>query len=45
MGYFFFILGCLIGAGAGWGLTYLYFKRDKVRARIAAEIAAAKAKI
>jgi hypothetical protein len=45
MGYFLFILGFVFGSAAGWGLTYLWFKRDKVRAKIAAEIAAAKAKI
>jgi len=30
----------LVGAAAGWGCTYLWFKRDKVRAKIAAEVKA-----
>ncbi len=27
------IVGLVIGAGAGWGITYLYFKRAKVTAQ------------
>jgi hypothetical protein len=32
------IIGLVIGLIIGWGVTYLYFHRDKVRAKIAAEV-------
>jgi hypothetical protein len=30
----------VIAVGIGWGCTWLWFKRDKVRAKIAAEVKA-----
>jgi hypothetical protein len=35
-----FIAGLIIGGGAGWLFTWLWFKRDKVRAKIAAKVKA-----
>jgi hypothetical protein len=40
------LIACLLAGGAGgWGLTYLYFHKDKVRKQIAAEISGVAGKI
>jgi hypothetical protein len=30
----YFILGAIVGLAAGWGVTYLWFKRTKIVSKI-----------
>jgi len=39
------IPGLIVGLFAGWGFTYLYFHRDKIRKQIAADVQKAAQKV
>lgn len=45
MSLFLVVLLLLVGAFCGWGCTYLWFRRAKVRAKIAEKVNAAVKKI
>jgi hypothetical protein len=42
---FGFVVGAIVFGAAGWGLTYLWFKRAKIQAKIAAKVNAATAAV
>jgi len=39
------IVGLMVGAFFGWGITYGYFKQAKIRTKIASEVNAGVAKV